>query len=92
MRLSRVLTSNQLRVQAREFVFTPRMSWGTSRMENECIGPIGRSESVVQEIVHALLRLGKDASYVELAMDFGHDSFLVHSPKLYALIQSFIDR
>ena len=45
-----------------------------------------------QEIVHALLRLGKDASYVELAMDFGHDSFLVHSPKLYALIQSFIDR
>ena len=45
-----------------------------------------------QEIVQALLRLGKDASYAELEMDFGHDSFLVHSPKLYALIEAFLDQ
>lgn len=44
-----------------------------------------------QEIVQALLRLGKDATYAELSMDFGHDSFLVRSPELYALIQSFLD-
>ena len=31
-----------------------------------------------QEVVQSLLRLGKDATYAELAMDFGHDSFLVH--------------
>ena len=45
-----------------------------------------------QEIVQALLRLGKDTTYAELDVDFGHDSFLVHSPELYALIQAFLDR
>lgn len=45
-----------------------------------------------QEIVEALLRLGKDATYAELATDFGHDSFLVRSPELYALIQAFLDQ
>ena len=45
-----------------------------------------------QEIVQALLRLGKEATYAELSMNFGHDSFLVRSPELYALIQSFLDR
>lgn len=45
-----------------------------------------------QEIVQAMLRLGKDATYAELSMDFGHDSFLVRSPELYALIQSFLDQ
>jgi len=45
-----------------------------------------------REIVEALLRLGKDASYAELAMDFGHDSFLVRSPELYRLIRTFLDR
>ncbi len=45
-----------------------------------------------QEIVQALLRLGKDATYAELSMDFGHDSFLVRSSELYALIQSFLDQ
>ena len=45
-----------------------------------------------QEVVQSLLRLGKDATYAELAMDFGHDSFLVRSPELYALIQAFLDQ
>lgn len=45
-----------------------------------------------KEIVQALLRLGKDATYAEIAVDSGHDSFLVHSPELYALIQTFLDR
>lgn len=45
-----------------------------------------------QEVVQALLRLGKDATYAELEVDFGHDSFLVHSAELYALMKSFLDR
>lgn len=45
-----------------------------------------------REIVEALLRLGKDATYAELAMDFGHDSFLVRAPKLYDLIRTFLAR
>lgn len=45
-----------------------------------------------REIVEALLRLGKDATYAELAMDFGHDSFLVRAPKLYELIHQFLQR
>lgn len=45
-----------------------------------------------QEVVQSLLRLGKDATYAELAMDFGHDSFLVRSPELYALIQAFLNQ
>ena len=45
-----------------------------------------------REVVEALLRGGQDASYVELAMDFGHDSFLVRAPELYALIDSFLTR
>jgi homoserine O-acetyltransferase len=45
-----------------------------------------------REIVEALLRLGKHATYAELAMDFGHDSFLVRAPKLYALIHEFLSR
>ena len=45
-----------------------------------------------RELVEALLRLGKDASYAELEMDYGHDSFLVRAPKLYDLIRSFLKR
>jgi homoserine O-acetyltransferase/O-succinyltransferase len=44
-----------------------------------------------REIVEALLRLGKDATYAELAMDFGHDSFLIESPDLYELIRTFLN-
>lgn len=45
-----------------------------------------------REVVEALLRLGKDATYAELAMDFGHDSFLVRAPQLYELIHRFLTR
>jgi homoserine O-acetyltransferase/O-succinyltransferase len=45
-----------------------------------------------REVVEALLRQCKDASYTELAMDFGHDSFLVRNPKLYELIRHFLTR
>ncbi len=42
-------------------------------------------------IVHAMLRAGKDASYAEVNMDFGHDSFLVEAPELYALVEGFLN-
>lgn len=42
-------------------------------------------------LVHALLRLGKAASYAEVDMEFGHDSFLVHAPELYEHIRAFLD-
>jgi homoserine O-acetyltransferase len=43
-----------------------------------------------REIVESLLRLGKNASYVELSMDSGHDSFLLRSPRLDGLIRNFL--
>ncbi len=43
-------------------------------------------------IVHALLRAGKRATYAELATDLGHDSFLLESEDLYALVRSFLER
>lgn len=45
-----------------------------------------------REIVIAMLRAGKRASYAELAMDLGHDSFLLESAELYALISGFLER
>ncbi|OHE88790.1 MAG: homoserine O-acetyltransferase, partial [Verrucomicrobia bacterium RIFCSPLOWO2_12_FULL_64_8] len=45
-----------------------------------------------REIVLALLRAGKRASYAELAMDLGHDSFLLESGDLYTLVRSFLGR
>ncbi len=43
-------------------------------------------------ITQALLRAGKRASYAELATDLGHDSFLLESEELYALIRGFLER
>jgi homoserine O-acetyltransferase len=43
-----------------------------------------------REIVLALLRAGKSASYAELDVDLGHDSFLLESPALYDLVRSFL--
>jgi len=43
-----------------------------------------------REYVLALLRAGKRASYAELAMTLGHDSFLLESGDLYALVRSFL--
>jgi homoserine O-acetyltransferase len=45
-----------------------------------------------REVVESLLRLGKNATYAELAMNAGHDSFLLRSPKLYDLIRNFLNR
>lgn len=44
-----------------------------------------------RDIVEKLLKYGKEASYVELSMDYGHDSFLVQSPDLYQLIQTYLN-
>ncbi len=41
-------------------------------------------------IVHALLRCGREASYAELSLTLGHDSFLVHAPELYQLVRDFL--
>ena len=43
-----------------------------------------------RSIVHALLRCGLPASYAELDLTLGHDSFLVHAPDLYTLIKEFL--
>jgi homoserine O-acetyltransferase len=45
-----------------------------------------------RNIALALLRAGKRASYAELATDLGHDSFLLESEDLYALVRGFLDR
>jgi len=45
-----------------------------------------------REIALALLRAGKRASYAELATDVGHDSFLLESEQLYALVRGFLER
>lgn len=41
-------------------------------------------------ITTALLRAGKRATYAELETDLGHDSFLLESPQLYALVRDFL--
>ena len=43
-----------------------------------------------REIVLALLRSGKHATYAELSTNLGHDSFLLESEELYALVRSFL--
>jgi homoserine O-acetyltransferase len=40
----------------------------------------------------ALLRAGRRASYAELTTDLGHDSFLLESEDLYALVRGFLER
>jgi homoserine O-acetyltransferase/O-succinyltransferase len=45
-----------------------------------------------RSIALALLRAGKRASYAELATDLGHDSFLLESEELYALVRAFLER
>lgn len=43
-----------------------------------------------REIVIAMLREQKEASYAEIEMDYGHDSFLLDSPDLYRLVGDFL--
>jgi homoserine O-acetyltransferase len=45
-----------------------------------------------RQIAQALLRAGKRTSYAELSTDLGHDSFLLESEELYALIRGFLER
>ena len=40
----------------------------------------------------SLLRAGRRASYAELNTDLGHDSFLLESEELYALVRGFLER
>lgn len=44
-----------------------------------------------REIVHSLLRNRKHATYAEIKMDYGHDSFLVDAPQLFDLVHAFLD-
>ncbi|MEX0326210.1 MAG: homoserine O-acetyltransferase [Puniceicoccaceae bacterium] len=44
-----------------------------------------------RSIVHALLRCGKEATYAELSLTLGHDSFLVHAPDLYTIVRNFLN-
>ena len=43
-----------------------------------------------REIAYAMLKAGKRASYAEIAMDYGHDSFLVNAPALHDLVRAFL--
>lgn len=45
-----------------------------------------------RQLALALLRAGKRGSYAELATDLGHDSFLLESEELYALVRGFLER
>jgi homoserine O-acetyltransferase len=45
-----------------------------------------------RQLTLALLRAGKRASYAELSTDLGHDSFLLESEDLYALVRGYLER
>ncbi|MFA5262514.1 MAG: homoserine O-acetyltransferase [Opitutaceae bacterium] len=45
-----------------------------------------------RQIALALQRVGKRATYAQLDIDLGHDSFLLESPQLYDLVRSFFER
>lgn len=43
-----------------------------------------------REVALAMLRQGKEASYAQIDMDLGHDSFLIDSPDLFELTRDFL--
>jgi homoserine O-acetyltransferase len=43
-----------------------------------------------RNIVLAMMRAGRQASYAELTTDLGHDSFLLESEELYTLVRNFL--
>jgi homoserine O-acetyltransferase len=43
-----------------------------------------------REIVHALNAAAANVSFVEIATDNGHDSFLLHEPELFATLRGFL--
>ena len=45
-----------------------------------------------REVTAALLRGGKRASYAEVDMEFGHDSFLIDAPELRRFVREFLHR
>ncbi len=45
-----------------------------------------------REIVLAMLRSGVNASYMQLDMDLGHDSFLVESEEMFQLVRNFLEK
>ncbi len=44
-----------------------------------------------REIIKALLKLGRNASYAEMEADLGHDSFLLESEEYFNLVRAFLD-
>jgi homoserine O-acetyltransferase len=44
-----------------------------------------------REIVEALLRLGKHASYAEIESELGHDSFLLENEHYFNLVRAFLE-
>ena len=44
-----------------------------------------------RQIVSALMRVGREVSYVELESVYGHDAFLLESPRLCQIVRSFLD-
>jgi len=49
--------------------------------------PTSQSRSMVQ----AMKKNNLDVTFCEILIDYGHDSFLVHNPRLSQLISSFLD-
>ena len=54
--------------------------------------PLAEARAFAVDLALALLRAGRRASYAELATDLGHDSFLLESEDLYALVRAFLER
>ena len=44
-----------------------------------------------RKIVSALMRVGREVSYVELESVYGHDAFLLESARLCQIVRSFLD-
>ncbi|MCG3178923.1 MAG: Homoserine O-acetyltransferase [Phycisphaerae bacterium] len=44
-----------------------------------------------REIVNALIRTGKRATYANLKTDHGHDAFLLEFPELHRIVRGFLD-
>ena len=44
-----------------------------------------------RDIIRALLRIGKKASYAEMEAELGHDSFLLESQAYFELVRAFLN-
>ena len=43
-----------------------------------------------EEIVHALVACGRDVSYAEIDLNFGHDSFLMADPHYHGVVGAYL--